>query len=389
MLYDYLGNLLGANIYEGKKLSILGDSISTFDGYIPSGNLTYYPTTSAGLTRVEQTWWWKVKEALGMELLVNNSWSGSEVAGTASSSGSGTRCQSLHNGTTDPDVIIVYMGTNDFNHDDDIGPTVDGKVVVYDGTTALPADNSTNRAYFSNAYAIMLDKILARYKHAEVWCCTIQQGERNGSVGVPEMNDDGIALNRFNDCIRNIANAMGVRVIDLSACGITYENRGAYMGDYMTKTGTQATHPNPEGHSLIADTVIKTLDPACVKRYRKVGNLIDTSKLTGGQYYDADGVLATSAGACLTDWMPVKAGETYFYYADGISQASATVKQRINLFDANKVWKSQIVVTTPEASYTEDNATIVPAQDGYVRISAPRPETNGGIGVDYGKMIFC
>ena len=41
------------------RVGIIGDSISTFDGWIPEGWRRYYPYTgSAGsLTSVEQTWW--------------------------------------------------------------------------------------------------------------------------------------------------------------------------------------------------------------------------------------------------------------------------------------------------------------------------------------------
>ena len=64
---------------QGKTVSILGDSISTFEGYIPEGYLAYYPGNDMTLDDVNDTWWMKMLQNTGMELLVNGSWSGSLV----------------------------------------------------------------------------------------------------------------------------------------------------------------------------------------------------------------------------------------------------------------------------------------------------------------------
>ncbi len=79
--------------FEGKKVSILGDSISTFDGV--SNNPEYNSTIgdnhafyldgslawgSGGMT-LHDTWWQQVIDALGMELCVNNSYTGTKGSG--------------------------------------------------------------------------------------------------------------------------------------------------------------------------------------------------------------------------------------------------------------------------------------------------------------------
>ena len=69
--------------YAGKRFSVLGDSISTFEGYNPPEYNVFYNREKqkvSGVERVEDTWWKKVIDTLGGELLVNNSWSGSLVA---------------------------------------------------------------------------------------------------------------------------------------------------------------------------------------------------------------------------------------------------------------------------------------------------------------------
>ena len=60
-------------------VAVLGDSYSTFDGYIPAGNQTYYSASDwakTGVTDVKQTWWWQVVEKGGFKLGVNDSFGG-------------------------------------------------------------------------------------------------------------------------------------------------------------------------------------------------------------------------------------------------------------------------------------------------------------------------
>ena len=57
VLQQYTPDLIEKIYYPpflGKKISILGDSISTFSGYIPSGNATWYPRGE--ITSVKDTW---------------------------------------------------------------------------------------------------------------------------------------------------------------------------------------------------------------------------------------------------------------------------------------------------------------------------------------------
>ena len=40
-----------------KKVSVLGDSYSTFQGIIPANYSTFYPNNQNDVKEVEQTWW--------------------------------------------------------------------------------------------------------------------------------------------------------------------------------------------------------------------------------------------------------------------------------------------------------------------------------------------
>lgn len=67
-----------------QRVSILGDSYSTFQGYIPEGNASWYAepldTTRTDVADVRQTWWWQVISEGGYLLEKNDSYSGSTIS---------------------------------------------------------------------------------------------------------------------------------------------------------------------------------------------------------------------------------------------------------------------------------------------------------------------
>ena len=256
--------------YEGKTLSILGDSISTFNGYIPSGYTAHYPRAVPAendVQLVSDTWWWKLMDALGMVLEVNNSYSGTRVTTTFTNSqsfiintqekannfaGCMSRSTNLHaSNASQPDVIIIWMGINDFNNEIPLG--------TYDGTTPLPSITPETTITFREAYAIMLNNILTTYPYAEVWVCTLSVCERNGGTGFPEVNGDNVALSDYNKAIEELARAFGVKVLDHYRAGITYQNRSNFLTDDL--------HLNKYGHSIIANNDIRQIDNKAYTRY--------------------------------------------------------------------------------------------------------------------------
>ena len=135
--------------YEGKTLSILGDSISTFSGYSNNtdynstigGNAIWYPTNNTNFYNYSYTYWGRLLNDLGMELCVNNSWSGSRVYNSAPN-----RALELDNdnGTADdptddiaPDVIFFYMGINDIRKGSALGDLYD---ILTDTASTLTAE---------------------------------------------------------------------------------------------------------------------------------------------------------------------------------------------------------------------------------------------------------
>ena len=233
----------GAALGE-KTLSILGDSISAYKGYIPDGYEAYYDGETAGVLSVEQMWWSIVAGELGYRISTVNAWSGSRVAtieNPESAMCMDRTGQLAENGI--PDVIIILGGVNDF-------------------LRVTPLGNWENQAEpgsetFRQAYAMMLEKIRANYPDADVWCCTLPVWEWDGEPDDPETSGGQTKVD-FDEAIRIIAGDFDCGVIELDHFGITRENLQLYVGDYIEKTGT-GLHPNAAGQELIARKIIQAL----------------------------------------------------------------------------------------------------------------------------------
>lgn len=105
---------------------VLGDSYSTYEGYIPEGNLCYYTINdekNSGVKSVEDTWWQQLMMATGSTLLHNDSYSGSTICFTGydkvdyTSISFNTRFENLYErgffAENRVDTLLVFGGTND------------------------------------------------------------------------------------------------------------------------------------------------------------------------------------------------------------------------------------------------------------------------------------
>ena len=105
---------------------LLGDSYTTFKGYIPEGYAAYYTESENSVTdvvRVEDTWWHQVLSKTESRLVLNSSWSGSTICNTgynacnSTHSSFITRLDALINEgffeKNEIDTLLVLGGTND------------------------------------------------------------------------------------------------------------------------------------------------------------------------------------------------------------------------------------------------------------------------------------
>ena len=106
-------------VLAGRNFGILGDSYSTFRGYIPEGQECYYPSANVkDVLQVEDTWWHQLMVRHGMKLPVNDSYSGATVCTHTRESqpfSSAFTQRAIKSFSADQklDYIVVFGGTND------------------------------------------------------------------------------------------------------------------------------------------------------------------------------------------------------------------------------------------------------------------------------------
>lgn len=115
-LFAFTACLLAAQ----PRISILGDSYSTYKGYVePDTNLCWYGHAEResmnDVRDVEQTWWRLLAAQGGYRIEVNNSYSGSTVCHTGyrGEDYSDRSFVTRHDRLGHPDIILVFGGTND------------------------------------------------------------------------------------------------------------------------------------------------------------------------------------------------------------------------------------------------------------------------------------
>ncbi len=108
-----------------KNIMIFGDSYSTFKGYIPEGYAIYYDgVNGTDLKDVSQTWWNIFVKEQGVNLVLNDSWSGSTVCYTGRQSPEYGYRSSFVNRMhlllkenffkeKEIDTVFIFGGTND------------------------------------------------------------------------------------------------------------------------------------------------------------------------------------------------------------------------------------------------------------------------------------
>ena len=238
------------------RIAIIGDSISTFGdnspssakGYDGAKYKSYYPR--GDVRRVNNTWWYKVAESLGIDIdnVSNCSWSGSLVTGNSSSTtnasaGCSSRRISDLSYKGKPDIIICFISCNDWASSIPLGN--------WTITDSIPKDGivSTMR----EAYALMLYKAKESYPESTIICLTnLDDTKRDKTPGWPSNNTKGISVEEWNKNIKEISSSLGCFTIDLQDAGLDYNNISSLTVD-------NGLHPNDKGMSLIANKVSKEI----------------------------------------------------------------------------------------------------------------------------------
>ena len=229
---------------QNKYFSVLGDSISTLADCSYPYNAVYYThgrKFETGVFTEEDTWWGQVIARLGGRLLVNDSFSGSTAVKSPacfveSYGCSDERTSYLHKGDVSPDVIMIFLGTNDRG--------------IHAKPMATSQSDKNDLSVFSTAYTIMLQKLKQNYPAAQIWCLTlpVSTWTANAHFQFP-FTFAGTHIEEYCNAIRDCAQQCNCCVIDLYAQTLTTP--------YDTVDGC---HANADGMQTLANAVIAALN---------------------------------------------------------------------------------------------------------------------------------
>lgn len=192
-----------ADKYKGKYISILGDSISTLEGYNKSPFAEFYDGGHKLLYDVHgisDTWWGMLIEYLGAKLLSNDSYLGTmvsddprgEIYGPPASCDE--RIDNLAKEGIEPNLIIVFIGLNDW-------------------------ENAVSNFYA--AYHGMLKKIKSRYSSADIWAMSLPLGYIRDDSVMPPRDFAAVDISSYNDAIKTASEQTNCTFINLN--DLSYE----------------------------------------------------------------------------------------------------------------------------------------------------------------------
>ena len=204
--------------------SILGDSYSTFEGYVDPETNDVWEYENIGVTSAEQMWWHKVATTMGWVMDKNNSFSGSLICNYREFNGGDyyaphsfiRRMDNLY----DSDVIFILGGTNDVWQQAPVGD------YVYSDWT------EEQLCAYRPALAYMFDYLKHRYPNSKLYFLVETSPCPGGITEETRLE--------FIESTHRIASHCNVECIDLTI-----------HKDWW--------HPDIEGQSNIARQVVEAL----------------------------------------------------------------------------------------------------------------------------------
>ena len=232
--------------WSGKKVSIIGDSISAYPGTItlPNNSIISAPVYPSGdVSSVATMWWHQLLDYTGAKLEINASQASSRVVDANVQPNFFKRTSALGN----PDIIIVELGVNDAYGNYYQNPEV--QLGNYDYTTPYKNLPMTTDS-FRNAYIKGMKALQAKYPNATII----------GLILLVKIN--GNPCTDFYESMINICETLQIPYVAIT----DYEKK-----DFL--------HPNAAGMTTLArafSSVVEFLPP--LEKTNKINHLLtDTS----------------------------------------------------------------------------------------------------------------
>ena len=296
---------------DSLTFAVLGNSISTYYDFLPSGYAIYYTQDrekNYGF-QVGDTWWMQLSRVSGLTFLANASWSGSRVSCDLLNSNapflSNHRMKALGRAGV-PDFVFIAGGTNDWNQ---------SKVPLGQYRT----ENFTDSVSFRGAYQRLLWKLTTWYPQTKVVCLSIfPRGN-----GVNDKNSQGWSQADANASIKYIAEQFGQYYIDCTTV--------PWANDWSATTFDKL-HPTAYGASLLANVIYsKLLSQNIITSDLKRSNEVTEAERLLDLSFTADGIVNNGTfdarvgkrGTCTTVYDATnntyygctKAKDTDYFYA--------------------------------------------------------------------------
>lgn len=282
------------NPFAGKKISIMGDSISTYAGWSDvdpiidePGTATcgrageaYYGPAGGGYHNtdllVTDTWWHQAATELGAEILVSNA---SNSTGLLIASYPSipewdeylkarlmykSRPYYLGKNGEDPDIIALYVGSNEAGR---AKTSQFGSVDAIDFDQLIIENEDGTYTYatpttVAEAYCILLHKITVTYPDAEVYCFKVVP---NSGGYLSTINNSSRLPNayRLNKVVDEVAAHYGAITVDLlDAFQLDPDGDGTAVQEDFDRFQTYFNgdpHPNAAGFDVITRCFVDTV----------------------------------------------------------------------------------------------------------------------------------
>lgn len=248
----------------GKRLSLLGDSISAYSGLIPSGNASYYSGSNHGVIDPAQMWWNVLCAKTGMIPLIINADSGAAITQLEDSDHSSkvpmsadAKCSALNNGDINPDVIIIEGGINDYTY----AQSAQSEPLAWNGKTAPVLGNS-----FTEAYACMIKKLQTNYPNAIIVALSTpftMRGTDNGYTLTHTVGSNVYTQADYDEAIKNVCEQMHIPYVRIDDIGMSRSNM---YPTYAEDSSTTPAHPNAKGQMLLGSQLATRL-PIAINGY--------------------------------------------------------------------------------------------------------------------------
>lgn len=290
---------------EGLKVSIIGDSISTFyaadaemTSYYSAENTFYYPRYSTTIKTSDKTWWSQLIKDNKMVLGINNSWSGT----CADDSGERASYSDARVNTIDdngmPDIVIIYMGTNDWASGKDVSA-------------------------YKNAIIKTIEKV-NKLGNTQIFLTTLGYASYSKGKGTDE------TLKVYNEEIRKMAEQYDCGLIPLDEY-VVDDNYKIYLEDSL--------HYNAKGATLLSKIFAKHISEYFNIEYKEEIKVEHQEKLP-------EGVIAKITATTASDFWTKYATDVFLMpFASYVNPQYATrIEIKLNT-DTNQYYVHRVVLS--------------------------------------------